>query len=144
MPGLKQVTADQFIQACGLHLKNANILELPTEITYIKSAPGRELGPQDPDWFFKRAAAILRRVYIQPGIGLGGFAKYFGAKARNGHARNHGALAARGVIRRIIQNFEKAGLIEQSTKGRVLSSEGRRVCDTVATNILKKTTFVRF
>lgn len=41
---------------------------------------GKTLAPQDPDWIFKRAAAILRHLYLRPNCGVGAFRKVFSCK----------------------------------------------------------------
>ena len=43
-------------------------------------AQGKSLAPQDPDWIYKRAAAILRHLYLRPNCGVGAFRKFFSCK----------------------------------------------------------------
>ncbi|EER08063.1 40s ribosomal protein s19, putative, partial [Perkinsus marinus ATCC 50983] len=45
---------------------------------YIKTGTQRELAPYDDDYLYIRAAAIARRIYIRPNIGVGALRKIFG------------------------------------------------------------------
>ena len=44
----------------------------------------KELGPYDPDWYYTRAAAVARKVYLQPGMGVGALQKKFGGSRNRG------------------------------------------------------------
>eukprot|EP00792_Barthelona_sp_PAP020_P001224 TRINITY_DN1195_c0_g1_i1.p1 TRINITY_DN1195_c0_g1~~TRINITY_DN1195_c0_g1_i1.p1 ORF type:complete len:150 (+),score=24.52 TRINITY_DN1195_c0_g1_i1:51-500(+) len=144
---LKDVSADNFIAACSEELRNKeNIINVPEYAHIIKTAPSKEHGPYDPSWYYIRAAAVLRRVYIRPNTGVGAFSKAFGSKARFGHARNHFATASRGIIRNILQQFENAGyMTKTSDKGaRMLTPAGRKFCDQIAVKVQKQRPVIPF
>ena len=132
---MKDVPADAFIKTFSMHLKAKNAIEVPKWTEYCKTSVAKELTPTDPDWFFVRAAAIARRVYVNPNVGVGALKKVFGSQKRNGGARNHFCEASGKINRVCLQQLEKLGLLEASknTKGgRVVSSKGRQEMDHVA------------
>lgn len=50
------------------------------DVSVMFWAQGKSLAPHDPDWIFKRAAAILRHLYLRPSCGVGAFRKVFSCK----------------------------------------------------------------
>mmetsp|Transcript_35269 Transcript_35269/g.55423 ORF Transcript_35269/g.55423 Transcript_35269/m.55423 type:complete len:91 (-) Transcript_35269:713-985(-) len=79
---VRDVAADKFIAAYSAHLKTTGQIELPRWVDFVKTGINRELAPYDEDWFYVRAAAIARKVYLRPGCGVGGLRKAFGGQKR--------------------------------------------------------------
>lgn len=140
---LKDVPADDFIAAYAKHLKTQGKFVVPKWSDIVKTAAFKELAPYDPDWMYTRAAAIARRVYIRPNVGVGALRKIFGGPKRFGGRPNHFALASGKIERYILQQFSALGLMEESktTKGgRMLTSKGQQELDYVSTHMAAKTT----
>jgi len=135
---LKDVPAQQFIGALAEHLKKSGKFELPDWHDIVKTSVGRELAPLDPDWYYVRAASLLRRVYLRGGTGVGGFAKVYGSSNRITTSRPHFTRAARGLIRHILKQLEGEDLIgkKKDQKGRFLTQKGRKDLDTLAGQVL--------
>merc|ERR1719399_1299977 len=130
---VKDVSAADFIKACADHLKLDDKFELPGWIDHMKTAAWKELSPLDDDWYYVRAAAIARRIYVRQGAGVGALQKYFGGKARNGVHRNHNKKASAGVIRHAVQQLAKIGWLEDcESGGRQLTRVGRQQMDQIA------------
>lgn len=55
MPGVRDVSAEDFIKAYSSHLKRSGKLDIPTWVDVVKTGPQKELAPYDPDWFYVRA-----------------------------------------------------------------------------------------
>merc|ERR1712017_33910 len=92
---LKDVPANDFIAAYADFLKRTNKIELPKWVDIVKTGHYHELSPYDEDWFYTRAAAIVRKLYIRPRLGAARMAKLFGGKERNGSSRKHHANDSR-------------------------------------------------
>jgi len=136
---LKDVPAQQFIAALAAHLKKSGKFELPHWHDLVKTSTARELAPLDPDWYYVRAASLLRKVYLRGGIGVGAFSKvYGGSGVRSSASRAHFIRAARGLIRHILKQLETEDLIgkKKDAKGRYITSKGRKDLDTLAGQIL--------
>ena len=132
---VKDVSADVFIAALAAHLKKTGKVELPAYVDYVKTASFKEYSPLDNDWYYLRAAAIARRVYLQAGVGVGEFRRKFGGRShkKGKVAPEHFARASGGIIRHALKELEKVGLVEKhATGGRRITSEGRRQLDLVA------------
>ena len=133
---VKDVPADKFVITLAEHFKKSDKIKVPAWAEYCKTGAYKELPPQNPDWYFIRAAAIARRVYLRGGS-VGGFCKVFGGRHRRGARRNKFGEGAQGVNRKIMQQLESLELVskDDKKKGRQITSKGRRELDTIAGQI---------
>ncbi len=130
---LRDVAAAEFIKAYAGHLKKSGKLTLPDWVDYVKTAPGREMPPLDPDWYYVRAASLARRVYLNHGLGVGALAHWYGKTTAHDNTPQRHHKASRKVIRHILENLENAGIVEKVEKGgRGITAEGRKDLDTIA------------
>ena len=84
--------------------------------------------PLDPDWYYVRAASIIRRIYLNGGIGVGALARWYGQATSTKSRPEHFVRAARGLIRHILRNLQACGLVEETDKGgRRVTAEGQKV-----------------
>eukprot|EP00020_Sapocribrum_chincoteaguense_P002380 CAMPEP_0170738322 /NCGR_PEP_ID=MMETSP0437-20130122/4586_1 /TAXON_ID=0 /ORGANISM="Sexangularia sp." /LENGTH=146 /DNA_ID=CAMNT_0011076743 /DNA_START=87 /DNA_END=527 /DNA_ORIENTATION=+ len=137
----KNISPDVFIAEYAKHLKRSGLVKNPKGVTHIKTAAHKELPPCDKDWFYTRAAAIARKVYLTKNRGVGSMRREFGGNANNGVRPNHQSLAAGGNIRYAMLQLEKAGIVAKSKSirgGRVITPKGQRDLDRIATRISKK------
>eukprot|EP00873_Tetraselmis_striata_P041150 jgi/Tetstr1/461414/TSEL_006524.t1 len=136
---VRDVPADQFIKEYAAHLKANDKLQVPTWVDLVKTGPHKELAPYDPDWYYIRAAAIARRVYLRQGLGTGALRRNFGCRNTNrGTIPEKHALASGGVIRHILKQFEANNLMEKHTGpkgGRKMTPSGQRDLDLIAGRI---------
>jgi small subunit ribosomal protein S19e len=109
-------------------LKNNDKFVVPKWAEIVKTGVSKELAPYDPDWYFVRAAAIVRKVYLRQGTGVGALAKRFGGNYRRGSAPERHQDGARGLIRTILINLDDLKITEKTTKGgRKISRVGQQV-----------------
>eukprot|EP00922_Rhytidocystis_sp_ex-Travisia-forbesii_P021482 GHVS01031472.1.p1 GENE.GHVS01031472.1~~GHVS01031472.1.p1 ORF type:complete len:172 (+),score=14.52 GHVS01031472.1:102-617(+) len=131
---VKDVGADKFITCYARHLKQSGKLEYPKWADYVKTGKAKELAPYDPDWIYVRAASVLRHLYVRPDCGVGAFRKVYGTKKRRGAAPGHSVKASGKIVRYVLQQFEKMGLVAKNDikGGRRLTKQGQREVDTIA------------
>ncbi|KAJ9525301.1 hypothetical protein QJQ45_020838 [Haematococcus lacustris] len=146
---VKDVSAEDFIKAYSAHLKSNDKLHLPTWVDVVKTGKFKELAPYDEDWYFVRAASILvslfaaaaaicRRLYNRPGIGIGRFQTLFGGRMHRGAAPEKFSKSSGGLVRHIMQSLEEIGILEKCTSikgGRKLTASGQRDMDVIAGGI---------
>lgn len=136
---VKDVPAQKFIPALAAHLKKSGKFDLPVNADIIKTAVNKELPPQNPDWYYVRLASVFRRVYVHQGVGIGALRTMFGGShcSGNGTHKKHHVDAAGGNIRFALKALEKAKFIakKDGSKGRYITSLGRRELDTLATSV---------
>ncbi len=134
---IRDVAANKWIRAMAQHLKQEGKLFVPNCTEIVKQSHGNDRAPQNPDWFYYRCAAVLRRIYVRPGTGYGGLSKAFAIKKNNGSNREHTVRAARGMLHWACRSLEGLKLIAKGkSSGRVITKEGKKRADTVAFNVL--------
>ncbi|KAI9634523.1 40S ribosomal protein S19-A [Dioszegia hungarica] len=138
MPGVRDISAESFIKAYASHLKRSGKLEIPTWVDTVKTGRHKELAPYDPDWYYVRAAAVARHIYLRKSVGVGALAKLHGSKKRRGTRPGHHVDAATGVQRNVVQALEKIGVLEAGQDGgRKISQDGMRDLDRIATAVME-------
>ena len=132
---VRDVAANKWIKAMAQQFKREGKLMVPTCTDFLKTSHGRERAPQNHDWYFYRCAAVLRHIYLRPGNGYGGLSKSFGGKKNRGCLPELTVKAATGPLHWACKSLEGLKLVAKGkVKGRVITREGRKRCDTVAFN----------
>ena len=108
---VKDVPADKFIAAFAEHLKKTQKIKPIKGADHIKTGHFKQMSPYSDDWFYTRAAAIARVVYIRPEIGISTLRHVFGGRKNNGNAKYSHALASGKVLRFALQQLEAANVI---------------------------------
>lgn len=135
---VRDISAEKFISAYAEVLKNNDKFVVPKWADLVKTGVHKELAPYDPDWYFIRAAAIVRKVYLRQGTGVGALSKRFGGNYRRGAAPERHQDAARGLIRTILINLDDLKITESASKGgRKISRVGQQALDLVAGQVAR-------
>jgi small subunit ribosomal protein S19e len=107
----------------------------------VKTSHSNELPPQSPDWFYVRAAAVARHVYLRKSVGVGRLRKVHGSTKNRGSAPSHHVNASGSVDRKVLQSLEKLGIVEKleaedegsgGRGGRRITQSGMRDLDRIA------------
>mmetsp|Transcript_33595 Transcript_33595/g.24630 ORF Transcript_33595/g.24630 Transcript_33595/m.24630 type:complete len:149 (+) Transcript_33595:35-481(+) len=130
---VRDVPAAKFIAAYADVLKNNDKFIVPKWVDTVKTGVHKELAPYDPDWYYIRAAAVIRKIYLRPGTGVGALQKRFGGAYRRGARPSVHQDAASGIIRSVLRSFDELKLTEETEKGgRKISRTGQQALDLVA------------
>merc|ERR1712087_215838 len=134
---VKDMASHDFVVAYASHLKRIGKIEVPKWADLVKTASYKELAPYDPDWYYIRAAAIARRVYIRKGTGVGGLKKAFGGRLHRGTRPERFATGSGSIARHILKQLETLKIIEKVAggKGRQITAQGQRDLDSIAGQI---------
>ncbi|NHW44221.1 MAG: 30S ribosomal protein S19e [Candidatus Verstraetearchaeota archaeon] len=118
----------------------SDVIKPPPWAMIVKTGPGKERPPARKDWWYVRAAAILRKIYLYGPVGIGSLRTAFGCRQRPGvRGREHFRKAGGAIIRKIVQQLERAGLVEKAgNKGRVLTPQGRSLLDRLAHKLFRE------
>ena len=141
MVSVKDVPADLLIKELAKYLKeNVPQVKPPDWALFVKTGPNKDRPPMQDDWWYIRAAAVLRKIYLNGPVGLGSLRMAFSYRAKVGVAvRSERTRKAGGaIIRNILHQLEAAGLVAKTKEGRVLTPQGRSLLDKIALNILKE------
>jgi small subunit ribosomal protein S19e len=115
MVTVRDVPAEILIEKTAEYLKNnVSVVKPPNWALFAKTGPHKERVPDNPDWWYFRAAAMLRKLYLaEEPIGIEKFRVIFGGLKRRGSAPPHFRKCGGSSIRKILQQLEKAGLVNE-------------------------------
>ena len=122
---IRDIEADKLIKKTAGELNSR--MEMPSWAVHVKTGVSKERPPDQADWWFLRAASILRRIYIDGPVGTERMRSYYGGLHRRGHKPAHSSKAGGKIIRKILQDLEKLNFIEKVEKpkgGRAITKTG--------------------
>jgi small subunit ribosomal protein S19e len=140
MTTLYDVPAEDLIEAVAEKIEGD--LEEPEWLEFTKTGTGRELPPEQDDFWSRRAASLLRKVADDGPVGVERLRGAYGS-ATNGSTRyrvrpTHKREGSGNIIRTALQQLEDAGYIDTSEKrGRTVSGDGRALLDETASEVLE-------
>ncbi|MEK6906965.1 MAG: 30S ribosomal protein S19e [Nanoarchaeota archaeon] len=129
--------ANQLIEKASEELKK--LVKAPSWAPYVKTGAGRERPPADKDWYYKRLASILRRVYILGPIGVNRLRTKYSGKRNVGVTGERVYKGSGKVIRTCLQELEKLQLVKKVEKGihkgKIITGKGKSFLDKIAKEI---------
>ncbi len=93
-------------------LKKVPEFDQPEWSRLVKSGPSKERPINDPDFWYKRAASILRNVYKKKIVGVNRLRTKYGSKKNRGMKPERFMKSGGKIIRTILQQSDKAGFTE--------------------------------
>ena len=141
MATLHDVDASELIEKVAEELKKNENIKPAEWANYVKTGAHRERAPLRKDWWYIRAAAILRTSYNYSPIGVEKLRIKYGGKKRRGHQPPRFYKGSGSIIRKILQQLEKVGFLKKEEKlkhkGRRITPQGKSFLDKIATQICK-------
>jgi small subunit ribosomal protein S19e len=125
--------ADEFNKKLADALKQIPEFVQPEWSFFVKTGVNRQRPPQEVDFWHKRAASILRQIYIHRVVGVNRLRTRYGGRHNRGMKPEKFKKASGKIIRTILQQAEKAGLLEKVQEGkrfgRQLTQEGKELLE---------------
>ncbi|EHY58480.1 Protein component of the small (40S) ribosomal subunit [Exophiala dermatitidis] len=143
---VRDVDAQKFITAYAEFLKKQGKLPIPGWVDTVKTSHSNELPPQSADWFYVRAAAVARHIYLRKSVGVGRLRKVHGSTKNRGSRPSHHVNASGSVDRKVVQALEQLGIVEKVDEdeeggsgkgGRRITQAGARDLDRIALNAVE-------
>lgn len=116
--------AEEYNKKLADALKKVPELQQPEWSLFVKTGISKQRPSQDPDFWYKRAASILRQIYINKVVGVNRLRTRYGSKQNRGMKPEKFKKASGKIIRTILQQSERAGLSEKTKEGK---KHGRRL-----------------
>ena len=141
------------MNALAAFFKEKNIIKLPKYSAMVKTSKANDCEPICPDYFYYKAAAICRKLYLtkSKNLGVGSLRSMFSKKQRRGSQPPRTFKAGGKIIRDIVIQLKAAKYVEnfgakkdennESTDnnyGLFLTKTGRSELDKIASGLLKK------
>lgn len=133
---VREVHPRMLIAKLAEELKRLRELDPPSWSFFAKTGAHRERPPEQRDWWYTRAASILRRIYLDGPVGVSRLRTYYGGREKRGSAPEHFRKGGGKNIRTILQQLERAGLVTKvEKKGRKVTQKGAALIERVAAHI---------
>lgn len=132
------VPADKLIEELAQHLKRVPEIEPPTWASFVKTGSHADRPPQRQDWWYVRAASIMRKVYMRGPVGIEKLESAYGGSKQLAYFPKHHRDAGSSSIRNLLKGLEKAELVSRQPAGRVLTPKGVALMDKVSKEIFKE------
>lgn len=135
------VPADELLDALAERLESE--LDEPDWVEFAKTGAGREMPPEQEDFWARRGASLLRKIAKDGPVGVSRLRTEYGS-SKQGSTRyrvrppNQNKGSGK-VIRTLLQQLEDAGYVEAAGgAGRRVTGDGRALLDEVATDVLEE------
>ena len=121
-------------------LKKVPEFKEPEWLAFVKSSPAKERPIEDVDFWYKRAASILRQIYKKKIVGVNRLRTKYGSKKNRGFKPERFQKAGGKIIRTILQQADKSGFTEiakdvkgirDKKPGRQLTQKGKEFMESI-------------
>ena len=138
MTTVYDVPSKDLIYAVAKKLQNDKTIVIPDANVFSRTGVDKKNPPMDKNWWYKRCASILRKIYINNVIGIEHLRAEYGGKRDRGSKPYKARSGSGSIVRRALQQLEKAGYVTKiKGKGRVLASKGRSFLDNTSHEVMK-------
>jgi len=130
------VPSEKLIANVAQKLKDSGAVNPPEWAEFAKTGVHTEKAPIQADWWYTRAASVLRKVYIKGPNGTSKLAAEYGGFNDRGSKPNRAVKGSRSIIRRSLMQLESAGLVAKNkNNGRVVTPKGQALLDNAAKEV---------
>ena len=112
-------------------LKKVPEFQEPEWTKFVKSGTAKQRPVEDIDFWYKRAASILRQIYKRKIVGVSRLRTRYGSRKSRGFKPEEFRKSSGKIIRTILQQADKAGLTEiaKTIKGVKSRRPGRQLTE---------------
>ena len=134
MTDIRSISPGKYNLSLAKALKEYPEFEEPDWIGYVKTGASKSRPNADPDFWNKRAASILRQIYIKGIVGVQRLRTRYGGRKDRGSKPPEFRRAGGKIIRTILQQSDSAGLTEKikgKKSGRQLTNKGKEFLESI-------------
>ena len=136
------VNPNDLIEKAAEELKKDKNFAQPKWADFAKTGAHKERPPVSREWWYFRVAAVLRSILKLGPIGVSKLRTKYGGRKNRGHKPEKFYKGSGSVIRKALQQLEKAGYVQQidrsGHKGRVITPSGKSFLDKIAIQLIKQ------
>lgn len=135
------VPTEDLLEALAEELAGRDAIEPPEWANYAKTGSGKEMPPEQDNFWARRCASLLRKLAIEGPVGIERLSTEYGSlkqgSTRYKTASEHRTDASESFIRVPIQQLEAEDLVDTAgEEGRVVTADGQSLLDSVAGDVL--------
>src|SRR3989338_9088295 len=136
MPTMYDAEPQELVLKAAEELKKMPEIKAPEWAAFAKTGMHKERPPVSGDWWHIRVASVLRTVYRLGPVGVSKLRTKYGGKKNRGVKQERFAKGSGSILRKSLQQLEKAGLIKFTEKGvhkgRIVTPKGKSFLDRIA------------
>ncbi len=132
--GVYETEPQKFVDELAKELEKIPEFKMPEWAAYVKTSTARARPPMDEKFWYKRAASMLRQIFLRGVLGVNKMRKRYGGRKKRGVRPEKFKAGGGKIIRVILQQAEKAGFVEKSKgkkPGRQLTKKGKEFLDKI-------------
>lgn len=133
MASIMDVNQQKLVEKAAEGLKES--IKQPEWSFFVKTGVSRERPPEQKDWWYLRAASLMRKIQFDGPVGVSRLRSHYGGRQRQGHQPPRFMKGAGKIIRTILKDLETAGLVKKADKpkkGRMLTPAGQKFLNAAA------------
>lgn len=131
---IRSLNPEKYAIALAIALKKITEFKKPDWVDFVKSGVHKQRPINEDDFWHKRAASILRQIYIRGIVGVQRLRTRYGGRKDRGMQPPEFRKAGGSIIRKILQQAEEAGFVEKvkgKRTGRQLTQKGKEFLESV-------------
>ncbi|MBI4155394.1 30S ribosomal protein S19e [Candidatus Woesearchaeota archaeon] len=136
MVSIHDVETNRLIEKAAEELKKIKTMETPLWARFVKTGVGQERAPDSKDWWYVRAASLLRKIYKMGPVGVNKLTKYYNKRKNRGFKPEKVYNGSGKIARVVLQQLELSGFVEKKNikgkKGRIITGKGKKFLDQIA------------
>lgn len=135
-----EMNAAEYNEKLAEALKKVPEFKEPEWSKFVKSGPHKERPVDEEDFWYKRAASILRQIYKKEVVGVNRLRTKYGGRKNRGMRPEEFRRASGKIIRVILQQADSAGFTEKIQRekrfkgrrlGRKLTDNGKNFLESI-------------
>jgi len=115
--GVYDISPQEYNAKLAEAVKKTGLFPIPDWARYVKTGLCKSRLPDNQEWWYVRAASIIRQIYIHKIVGVGRLRTKYGGRQIRGMRPEKFPKASGKIIRVILQQAEKAGFLEKVKEG---------------------------
>ena len=134
MADIRTIESGKYNLLLAEALKKIPEFEKPEWSDLVKTSTSNKRPTAEEDFWHKRAASILRQIYIKGVVGVERLRTRYGGKKERGQRRSEFRKGGGKIIRTILQQAEAAGFLEkvkEKKSGRKMTEKGKEFLENI-------------
>ncbi|MEM4259454.1 MAG: 30S ribosomal protein S19e [Candidatus Pacearchaeota archaeon] len=128
MADIRAIEPGKYNKLLAEALKKVSEFKKPEWVDFVKTGTNKQRPCSEEDFWFKRAASVLRQIYIKGIVGVQRLRTRYGGRKDRGVKPPIFVKGGGKIIRVILQQAEQAGFVEKvkgKKSGRQLTAKGK-------------------
>lgn len=135
MADIRSIEAGKYNSLLAHELKKSGEFPAPEWVLFVKTSAHKVRPTVEQDFWHKRAASILRQIYLRGTVGVERLRSRYGGRKNRGSQPSRFTPGGGKIIRTILKQADAAGLTEKSQgkkAGRMLTAKGKAFMEQLA------------